>query len=109
MVTNEAKGLCRGRLPAGWRKLPQVVLVGHAGQPGQDIAQVGERVLAVTLAGYDQRVEDAGQVGRFQLDVATVTVAALLGHDRKPVEAIDDKLELNQSRWSRPIAVVSLS
>jgi hypothetical protein len=43
------------------------------------------------------------------LDVATVTVAALLGHDRKPVEAIDDKLELNQSRWSRPIAVVSLS
>jgi hypothetical protein len=58
MVTNEATGLGRGRLPAVRRELAQVVLVGHAGQPGQEVAQVGERVFAVALAGDDQRVED---------------------------------------------------
>ena len=60
MVTNEAMGLGRRWLPAGGSDLAQVVLIGHAGQPGQEVAQVGERVLAVALAGDDQRVEDGG-------------------------------------------------
>ena len=58
MVTNEATGLGRRRLPAGRGKLAQVILVGHTGQSGQEVAQIGERVLAVALAGGDQRVED---------------------------------------------------
>lgn len=50
----------RRRLPARRGELPQVVLVGEAGQAGQEIAEVGERVLAVALAGDDERVEDGG-------------------------------------------------
>ena len=68
MVTNEATGLGRGRLTAGGSELAQVVLVGHAGQPGQEVAQGGERVLAVALAEDDQRVEDVGSGGCLRRD-----------------------------------------
>ena len=60
MVTNEAKVQGGSWLPAGWSEQAQIVLVGHAWQPGEDVAQVGERVLAVALAGDDQRVEYGG-------------------------------------------------
>jgi hypothetical protein len=60
MVTIEATRLCGGGLPASRGELPQVILVGQAGQPDEDVAQVGERVPAVAQAGDDQRVEDGG-------------------------------------------------
>lgn len=42
MITNEAKALGGGWLPAGRSEQAQIVPVGHAWQPGQEIPQVGE-------------------------------------------------------------------
>ena len=36
----------------------QVVAVGEGGQPGEDIAHVGVRILSMALAGDDDRVDD---------------------------------------------------
>ena len=36
----------------------QVVAVGEGGQPGEDVAHVGVRILSVALAGDDDRVDD---------------------------------------------------
>ena len=47
-------------MPEARGELAQVVLVGQAGQTGEDVLEVGERILAVALAGDDQRVEDGG-------------------------------------------------
>ena len=58
MMTNEATLPCAGGLPAGRGERRQIVLVGQAGQAGEEVAQVGERILAVALAGDDQGVED---------------------------------------------------
>lgn len=77
MVTNEATGLCGGGLPASQDRLPQVVLVGQAGQPGQEIAEAGESFFAVALAGDDQRGEDGG------------ALAGVGGPDEQPVFLAD--------------------
>ncbi len=58
MMTNEAMLPCAGGLPAGRSERRQIVLIGQAGQAGEEVAQVGERVLAVALAGDDKGVED---------------------------------------------------
>jgi hypothetical protein len=48
------------RLPACGSEGGEVVLVGHCGQPGEDIAQICERVFSEALAGDDDRVNDRG-------------------------------------------------
>lgn len=58
---------CRSACGSGRRRIRRhplrreqrvaVLLVGHAPQAAEHVAQVGERVLAVALAGVDQRVE----------------------------------------------------
>ena len=58
---NEHQGevvLRRGRLPEARGERAKIVLIGQARQPGDDVLQVRERVLAVALAGDNQRVED---------------------------------------------------
>ncbi len=47
-----------GRLPARWGQLAEVVSVCHAGQAREYVAHVNRRILAVALAGDDQRVDD---------------------------------------------------
>ncbi len=54
-----AKSPLRG-LPVDREQRLQVVLVRQLWQPGQDVPQVGERVFAMPLAGYDDRVDDGG-------------------------------------------------
>jgi hypothetical protein len=81
MMTNEATLLCAGGLPAGRSERCQIVLIGQAGQAGEGVAQVGERVLAVALAGDDRGVED----GR-----------ALAGGKRPP-ECLQRRLDLDVS------------
>jgi hypothetical protein len=44
--------------PEGREQRVEAVLIGHRRQAGEDVAQVGERVLAVAFAGENQRVED---------------------------------------------------
>ena len=45
-------------LPALGRERVEVVLVGHPGQPGEDVLQVRQRVDAAAFAGDDERVQD---------------------------------------------------
>ncbi len=45
-------------MPVGGEERGEIVLIGRRGQAGEDIAQVRERILAVALAGYEQRVDD---------------------------------------------------
>jgi len=40
----------------------EIVLGGHGGQAGERVLQVGVRVVAVALAGDEERVEDGGAV-----------------------------------------------
>src|ERR1700677_1321818 len=47
-----------GRLPVLWREGAEVVLVRHPGQPGEDVLQVRQGVLAAAFAGDDERVQD---------------------------------------------------
>jgi hypothetical protein len=49
-------------LPAGRCQGAQVILVGHAGQAGEHVPHVGQRVDAAALARYDDRVDDRGAV-----------------------------------------------
>ena len=49
-----------GRRPIVREQGAKVVARGHAGQASKYVAQVGEWVLAVALAGDNQRVEDRG-------------------------------------------------
>jgi len=49
-------------LPAGRCQGAQVVLVGHAGQAGEHVPHVGQRVDAAALARHDDRVDDRGAV-----------------------------------------------
>ena len=49
-------------LPTGRRHGAQVILDGHAGQAGEHVPHVGERVDAAALARYDDRVDDGGAV-----------------------------------------------
>lgn len=46
------------RLPVLGREGAEVVLVGHPGQPGKDVLQVGHGILAAAFAGDDERVQD---------------------------------------------------
>jgi hypothetical protein len=46
------------RLPVDRRKGVQVEAVSEGRQPGEDVAQVGKGVVAVALAGDDDRVDD---------------------------------------------------
>jgi hypothetical protein len=45
------------RLPVYRQQRLQVVLIGHAWQPCEQVLQVSERIFAVALTGHDQRVE----------------------------------------------------
>ena len=45
-------------LPAGRCQGAQVIPVGHAGQAGEHVPHVGQRVDAAALARYDDRVDD---------------------------------------------------
>jgi hypothetical protein len=47
-----------GRLPVDGQERTQVVAIGHTGQAGEDVLEVRERILAVPLAGDDERVND---------------------------------------------------
>lgn len=58
MVTNETRDLRSGGLPAGRQQGAQVILVGHCGQAGEEVLEIGERILSMAFAGDDQRVED---------------------------------------------------
>ena len=49
-------------LPTGRRHGAQVILDGHAGQAGEHVPHVGERVDAAALARCDDRVDDRGAV-----------------------------------------------
>jgi hypothetical protein len=60
MVTTTITTLRSGREPEARRELAEVVLVGHPGKAGEDILEIGERVLAVALTTDDQGVEDGG-------------------------------------------------
>lgn len=44
-----------------------VVLVGHGGQAGEHVAQVGGGVFAVTQGGDDDRVEDSRAAAGFEV------------------------------------------
>ena len=58
MVTNKNEALRSRRLPIDGQQRPQIILVCHARQPGEQVFQVSQRILAVTLTGHDQGVED---------------------------------------------------
>jgi len=56
MLSNVTGAECRlgrccgvgvGGLPAGWQQCTQVVLVGHCGEPFEDVGEVGLGVVAV--------------------------------------------------------------
>ena len=47
-------------LPVLGREGAEVVLVGHPGQPGEDVLQVRQRVFPMAFAGDDERVQDRG-------------------------------------------------
>ena len=47
-----------GRLPAGWEQGPEVVAVGHAGEPVEDIGELGFGVVAIAPCSFDEGVED---------------------------------------------------
>ena len=51
------RSVLRG-FPVGRRQRIQVVLIGHRGEPGEDVAQIGERIFAVPLTRDDDRVDD---------------------------------------------------
>ena len=44
--------------PTSRRQGAQVIPVGHAGQAGEHVPHVGQRVDAAALARYDDRVDD---------------------------------------------------
>ena len=62
------RGLCRlrdgrqtrRRRPVARQQRSEVVAIAHAREPREDVAQVGERVLAVALTRHDDRIEDGG-------------------------------------------------
>ncbi len=58
MMTKEARLPCAGRRPVSRGERRRIVLIFQAGQAGEEVAQVGERFLAVMLAGDDQGVEN---------------------------------------------------
>ena len=48
------------RLPVGGGERVEVVLIGECRQPREDIAHISEGIMAVALAGDDDRVNDSG-------------------------------------------------
>jgi hypothetical protein len=51
-------------LPIDRRKSVEVKLVGQGGEPGEDVAQIGERIVAVALARDYDRVNDGRSLAR---------------------------------------------
>jgi hypothetical protein len=70
-----------GRLPAGRGQRAEVVTVGHARQSREHVAQVNRRILAVALAGDDQRIDDRSQAGVGVADKKPVLFANRRGPD----------------------------
>jgi len=64
MVTIETASLRRPGKPVAGKQQAQVVAVGHARQAGEKVFKVRERVLAVALAGDDERVDDQPSADR---------------------------------------------
>ena len=60
MVTNKNEALRSRRLPVDGQQRPQIILVCHARQPGEQVFQESQGILAMTLTGHDQGVEDRG-------------------------------------------------
>lgn len=58
MVTIEIEALRSGRLPVYGQQRSQIILVCHAREPGEEIFQISQGLLAVTLTGHDQGIED---------------------------------------------------
>ena len=56
-MREENEGSRLERLPAGRRERTQIVAVGHGGQTGEDVAEVGQRIDSVTTTGDHQRVD----------------------------------------------------
>lgn len=83
MITNEIVVLRCRRLPAPRSERRQVVTIGHARQPREQIFQVSERVLAVPLARDDQRVQDRRTLAGFGVaDEQPVLLADARGPNR---------------------------
>jgi hypothetical protein len=59
MVTNAIEALRLG-LPVDRQQRTQVVLICHRREPSEHVFEVSQRILAVPLAGDDQRVQDCG-------------------------------------------------
>ena len=53
--------------PVGRQQRVEIFLIGHSGQAGEHVAQVGERIFAVAFAGDDQRAEDGGAAAGYKL------------------------------------------
>ena len=67
---------CGDRLPEGWQQDTQVVLVGHGGEPLQDVGEVGFGVVAVAADALNQGVNDgAALAGGFAADEEPVLLA----------------------------------
>lgn len=64
MVTNKNEALRSRRLPVDGQQRPQIILVCHARQPGEQVFQVSQGLFAMTLTGHDQGVEDRGALAR---------------------------------------------
>ena len=61
-MREENEGSRSERPPAGRRERPQIVAVGHGGQTGEDITQIGQRIDPMAAAGDHQRVDDRGAI-----------------------------------------------
>ena len=73
---------CGDRLPEGWQQDTQVVLVGHGGEPLQDVGEVGFGVVAVAADALNQGVNDgAALAGGFAADEEPVLLADGSGAD----------------------------
>jgi len=59
--------LGRRRRPLAGQQRTEVVAAGHSRQAREDISQVRERILTVTLARDDQRVEDRRTLTRLRM------------------------------------------
>ena len=60
LVAIKLSGRLVRRAPLRRQQRGKIVLIGHARQTGEHVAQVSEGILAVTPARYDDRVEDGG-------------------------------------------------
>ena len=79
MVTNKNEALRSRRLPVDGQQRPQIILVSHARQPGEQVFQESQGILAMTLTGHDQGVEDRGALAGVGVDGDDVLLGGELG------------------------------